>query len=103
MISRWTIFWFVLFLVFASGAVLRIDWEMATCRALTQQHVHQSSGAVASSEGSSVTFSVAHPCQQGEVEPWWAQFLIFGAFVAVIGTIIQFVIDVRIWFRRARI
>jgi hypothetical protein len=103
MISRRTILWFVLFLVFVSGVVLRIDWEMATCRALMQQHVHQSSSAVASDESNTVSFSTADLCRPGDREPWWAMVFILGAFVAFIGTIIRFVMDVRIWFRRVRI
>jgi hypothetical protein len=102
-ISQRTILWFVLLLVFASGAVLRIDWEVATCREFMRQHMHQSSSAVASDESNTVTIPAAFLCQPGELEPWWAKLLILGTFVTFIGTIIRFVVDVRIWFRRARI
>ena len=102
MISRRTIWWFVLFLVLASGVALRMDWEIATCREYIRQHAYQSPGIATGDESNTVTLSF-DPCQPGELEPWWAKIFILGAFVAFLGTIIRFAMDIRIWFRRARV
>jgi hypothetical protein len=79
-----------------------MDWEIATCREYVRQHAHQSSNTAAGDERNTVTIAL-DVCQPGELEPWWAKLLFLGTFVAFIGTIIRLVMDVRIWFRRARI
>lgn len=103
MISRRTLKWFAAFLLLAGGIALRVHWEISTCKEFVQQHAYHGSGDVVSNQTDVVKFSVDDLCQPGELEPWWAKVLILGAFVAFIGTIIEFIMDVRIWFRRVRI
>ena len=95
-ISQRTRIWIAIFIVLAIAAWARMHWETVQCIEFT----HRFPRLTSEPNSNVVGFSVEDLCRPGELEPWWAKAIIFGAFTGFVGSLAGLVNDVWIWLRR---